>query len=283
MKGSLGPAVYKYLLMTTTYKNASYVMAGLACLVLLLSTLFWRMGDDGQSLVPGFHYLVGIAYPALAAWVGILIRSRFKPGKWWTHVPLLILAVTFITIYIILRAKPWWEVRLYLCLAMIIIGYLIPPRELESLSENGGGNDFALLLITSFCFTAISVVKYRFQWGTIVPDHPDMEELLERLLVVTEPLMVFMVVYFSVRFSFSRSGLSLGSREWLQGILWVPCSIVFYFTIIDVFGSPYFARDTAWIVLGIQPCPVYLVAVTIRCAEKATGKTQRSWRDCFIL
>lgn len=267
----------------TNYKYASYLMAGLASLVLLLSTLFWRMGYDGRSLVPGFHYLTGLAYPTLAAWVGILLRSRFNTGKWWAHVPLLILAGAFITIYILLRAKLWWDARLYLCLAMIIIGYLVPPRELERLSENGGGNDLALLLITSFCYTAISVIKYRFQWGTIAPEHPDMEELIERLLVATEPLMVFTAVFFSVRVSFSRIGLLLGSKEWLQGILWVPSIIVFYFTLVNVISSPSFARDTAWLVLGIQPCTVYLVVVAIRCAEKAMGKTQRTWKECFIL
>lgn len=265
------------------YKNASFTLAGLACLVLLLSALFWRMGDDGHSLVPGFHYLTGIAYPALAAWVGILLRSRFNTGKWWVHIPLLILASAFVAIYIILRAKPWWDARLYLCLAMIIIGYLVPPRELDGQSENWGWNDLALLLITSFCYTAISIVKYRFQWGTIVPEHPDMEELMERLLVATEPLMVFTVVYFFVRFSFSRMGLSLGSREWLQGILWVPCIIVFYYTLVNVSGSYYFRRDTAWVELGIQPCTVYLVIVAIRCIEKVTGKKQRTWKECFIL
>ena len=176
-------------------------MAGFSCLALFLSSLFWRMGDFGHSLIPGFSYAAGLAYPILSAWVGILLRARFNTGKWWIHAILLCLAIVLLYYYRHTAENWWWEYERLLCLAIAIFGYLIPPKELEKMSQNYGWNDLVLAAISAFSYAAIAVVKQRILWGPVMPEHPDMEALVEYLLVNTEPLLVFVAVYFASAFS----------------------------------------------------------------------------------
>lgn len=267
----------------TYYKNASYTLSGFSCLVLFLNSLFWRMGDTGHSLVPGFSYAAGLAYPILSAWVGILLRAKFNTSKWWIRGIVLCSALVLVFFYRQTMENWSWEYESLLCLSLVLFGYLNPSKELEKMSDNQGWNDLVLAVISIFCYTAIAVVRQRILWGQVIPEHTDMEKLLECLLGNTEPLLAFVAVYFVIHFSFSKIGLAIGSQSWARGILWIPCVFVFIWVFVNTIVQYHYTRFYSLIMILVQPLFVYLVIVAARSIKKWMGKSQLTWKEVFSI
>ena len=85
-----------------------------------------------------------------------------------------------------------------------------------------------MILLSVFCYTAQTTVKNRLLWGAVIPEHPDMEIMMETILVNAEPLMVIITTYFVAQFAFSEVGQMLGSQVWFRGIVAVPCLYAFF-------------------------------------------------------
>ena len=265
------------------YKSASYVMAGCSCLVMVLSMLFFRLGEGNKSILPGFAFIAGLGYFVLSAWVGILCR-RLDHGKWWVHAILLVIAIVCVYFYRHSIDNWWWNYARLLCLAMAVFGYLIPPGYLEEKSSKSGWNELILASMAAFCYAVISIAKHRLLRNDVMtPRYADMQNLIEILMVNAEPLMAIIAVYFVIGFSFSRTALTLGSRPWVHGILWIPCIILFVKAVGDMFEIPWHYPWFSFVKILVQPCFVYLVIVAVRAIGKASGKNSLSWKEIFLI
>lgn len=85
-----------------------------------------------------------------------------------------------------------------------------------------------MILLSVFCYTALTTAKNRLLWGAVIPEHPDMEIMMETILINAEPLMVIITTYFVAQFAFSEVGQMLGSQVWFRGIVAVPCLYAFF-------------------------------------------------------
>ena len=259
-------------------------MAGAACLVLLFNFLLTRMWIWERPMVPGFHYLTGLCYPILAAWVGILLRNRFRTPHWAAQIILLAAAGVGIWFYAQAEHNWWWTLRRWLCLSVVALGYLLPPSELESASERRGWHYLILLLMAVFCYAATSLTQQRLLSGSVMdPENFEMERLLESVLAWAEPLGVVITTYLVALFSFSKVGLSLGGSDWIRGIVAVPFVILFICRMVVLFREPLSAPYTSLVMLLLQPVTVYLIIVASRLIKSLVRREKLSLNELFAL
>lgn len=97
--------------------------------------------------------------------------------------------------------------------------------------------------------------------------------------------MIVIILYFSLMFSYSRTGQWLGGRAWFRGIMSVPVLVTFIASVANLPGYYYPGYTSAgWLRFLVQPATVYLVAVLVRAAKKAAGRGDWSripWKDIF--
>lgn len=267
------------------YTNASVIIGGAICTVLMANNIIGRLSDwDEPSVFPGFGIMCGVCFPILYFWVGTLLRTWKKDPKWWLQV--FVAGLTIYGLYFYRHYAENWGYADALYLSMAGIGFLIPPKILLSSTQNRGWISLGMILLSVFCYTALTTVKDRLLWGPIIPEHPDMELMMETILVNAEPLMVIIVTYFVAQFAFSSIAQNLGSQVWLRWIVAVPCLYTFigylsrllprpfYFAINYVYYSP-----LMWFI--VQPITIYLVVFFIRLIrERRKKKEDRiSWKE----
>lgn len=266
--------------------NAAVIIGGAICSVLMANNIIGRMSDWNQpSVFPGFRIMCGLCFPILYFWVGTLLRSWIKDPKWWFKI--LIAGASIYSMYVYRHYAENWGYADALYLSMAGIGYLIPPKVLYSSSQNKGGLSLMMILLSAFCYTALTTVKDRLLWGPVIPEHPDMELMMETILVNAEPLMVIITTYFVAQFAFSEVGQKLGSLVWFRRIVAVPCIYVFlgylsrllttrmfFFAISYVYYSP-----LMWLI--VQPITIYLVVFLYRLIKERRKKKEErvSWKE----
>lgn len=268
------------------YTNASIIIGGAVCLVLMANNIIGRMSDWNEpSVFPGFRIMCGLCFPILYFWIGTLLRNWIKDPKWWFQI--LIAGASIYGMYFYRHYAENWGYADALYLSMAGIGFLIPPKILLSSSQNRGWLSLVMILLSSFCYTALTTVKDRLLWGPIIPEHPDMELMMETILVNAEPLMVIVATYFVAQFAFSEVGQKLGSLVWFRRIVAVPCIYVFlgyfsrllttrmfFFAISYVYYSP-----LMWLI--VQPITIYLVVFLYRLIKERRKKKEErvGWKE----
>ena len=264
------------------YTNASVIIGGAVCTVLMANNIIGRMSEwDQPSVFPGFRIMCGLCFPILYFWVGTLLRNWIKNPKWWFQI--LIAGATIYGMYFYRHYAENWGYADALYLSMAGIGFLIPPKMLLSSSQNRGWLSLVMILLSAFCYTSLTTVKDRLLWGPIIPEHPDMELMMETILVNAEPLMIII----ATQFAFSEVGQKLGSQVWFRGIVAVPCLYVFlgylsrllttrlfFFAISYVYYSP-----LMWFI--VQPVTIYLVVFLYRLIRESRKKKEErvSWKE----
>lgn len=244
------------------YINASVIIGGALCAVLMMNNILGLMSNGSESSVfPGFGVMAGLCYPILYCWVGMLLRFWKQNPKWW--IQLIILGISIFCLYRYWHAADNWRFVGFLYFAMAGIGYLIPTKALVDSSRNRGWISLIMIAITAFCYTALTTAKNRLLWGRLMPEHEDMELMLETLLVIAEPLMLMVVAYFVGQFGFSRIAHDLGSKSWFRGIAAVPCIYTFIGSFIRLFSmgtffmtSHMFYAPILWFI--VQPISIWL-------------------------
>jgi len=143
------------------------------------------------------------------------------------------------------------------------------------------------LMLSVFCYTAVSVAKQRLQWGDLMPEHQDMEKLLEALLWVAEPLLGLISAYFVIQFSFSSTAQNLGGQQWIRVLVAAVCGLSFIWAIQFFFMMfhrwTYMANYVYYspiLSLLVQPISVYLMIAVYR---RAKSRKTLSWKECFKL
>ena len=270
----------------TLYTNASVIIGGAVCAVLMTNHILGRMSDWNEpSVFPGFRIMCCLCFPILYFWVGMLLRTVIKNPKWWSQ--LLLSGGAIFCLYRYRHFAENWGYADALYIAMALIGFLIPPKILHSASQNKGWISLVLIALCAFCYTALTTVKDRLLWGPIVPEHPDMELMMETILVNAEPLMVIITIYFIAQFAFSEVAQTLGSQIWFRGIIAVPCIYCFlgYFSSLFTWGMSGIAINYVyysplmWFIA--QPVTIYLVVFCTRLIkERCNGKEERrNWKE----
>ena len=270
------------------YTNATITIYGAVCAVLVANHIINQLSPWGHpSLVPGFNVMAGLCYPILCLWLGLLIRAWHKDPKWWIQ-----LIVGAISLYFLYRYRHFAEIfwnRSYLYITMIGIGYLIPPKVLISSAENKGWISLVMIALSAFCYTALTVVKNRLLWGPIIPGHPDMELMMETVLVNAEPLMVIIFAFFVVQFSFSQISTTIGRNKWIRWTIFGLCAYLFFLVSFSAlqYGSFYmisYVKYSPLLHLLVQPITVYLVYGIYRKRNEGKGDGESlSWKECFTL
>ena len=267
------------------YVNASVIICGGVCLVWAITHFMLKSSDWSEPAIPGLVFMSDLCYPLLFTWIGLLLRGWKPESKWWVK-----LAVLLIAIYGLCRYCDWtadyWHI-VHLDFVMIALGYLIPPESLKLEGEKTGWLSLIMLMLSVFCYTAVSVAKQRLQWGDLMPEHQDMEKLLEALLWVAESLLGLISAYFVIQFSFSSTAQNLGGQQWIRVLVAAVCGLSFIWAIQFFFMMfhrwTYMANYVYYspiLSLLVQPISVYLMIAVYR---RAKSRKTLSWKECFKL
>ncbi len=256
------------------FKNASFTLCGATSFLLLAQYILREVGSPGWLPVTGLGYVTCLCWHVLFFWAGILLRQFLPRPRWWIQLPVLAVAVFFLTRYQHYSATPYWTLP-YLYFAVFGLGYIFPPKMLERLRKESGGIDFALLLASIFCCVAVTVSGARINWGSVFSyQYRDMERLIEWLLSVAEPLMVLLVAYFAARVSFSKESLWLGGRPWFQALATVAASFFFLASLANALPL-YSHRWVSALRLVVQPIFICLMVALVRAVPKLIFKKKR--------
>ena len=104
-----------------------------------------------------------------------------------------------------------------------------------------------------------------------------MERLLVWLMNTTMPLVLFIAMYFAVRFSFSREGQWLGGQKWYKVISCVSFVVAFLACLFR-----YWFLWTDLLRFLVQPTTIYLLVVFRRAIIKLFRKGPQeypTWKD----
>ena len=255
-------------------------MCGTACTLFVIYHLLNRiLPYEELPAIPGFGHTLGLCWAVLFLWAGMLLRRRWPSLRWWMQLPVIALSLFCLYEY---RHDVWITYRSlpYLYISVFGAGILVPPEAFDREGKRSGWLDLALLLVSAFCFTAVSVVQGRFQsTSPFMPQHKDMQQLVVWLMNNAMPLILFITLYFAVRFSFSKEGQWLGGQEWFRV---VSCA-----SLIIAFGAclfRYWFPVTDSLRFFVQPATIYLVTILVRATKKLAGMGDWSgigWKDIF--
>lgn len=255
------------------YKNASFTLAGIACSVYLLNILFWQLGLDGRSLVPGFSAMSCLVAPVLAAWLGTLIRKWTGCPRLWVSILLGAVGLFFFIKYVTIPDLYTFVNYGSICSAMIIVGYLIPEKQLETSAGQGGIIPAILVFLASvLCFTCIEVVDGRLFNYPFPAENADMHKLIRLLLQMAEGTSIAIATYFAVILSYSPMGQTISEKRWVRIVFSVICTLASV-RIIGMAFSIGFPSIYSFIRIVSCPLCIYLAVLGYRWFRKRSPKS----------
>ena len=270
--------------MKERYVNASFLMAGCACMAMVVNHLAFSFSPYSlESAIPGWSFMASLANPVLFAWAGLLLRRRSGTQRKWLSAAVAVLVLFLLGMHHhFLNYWGWWERLPFLYLASLGIGYLFPPSMTGEAGRRKGIEYIVLLICSVISYTACAVVSGRIQWGGMPPELHEMSDLMVRLMDVAEPLLTVVVLYFAVMFSFSGYGQWLGERSWFRGI---AIGMEAYSFLMSLGNLPWgLYHRGMFLTFFVQPVTVYLVIVLCRLIRrKAKGGGKASWKESFKL
>ena len=271
------------------YISASVIICGAVCLVRVIAHYLFQFSDWNNPAIPGSDSMAGLCYPVLFAWAGLLLRQWLPMPKWWVKLLITVICAYCLFRYFDWNAEYWYAAHLYIVMAGV--GYLISPTDLSLENQKKGWSSLSLVLFSVFSFTAVAVIKRRLLWGDLMPEHTDMEQLLEALVRITEPLLCIISAWFIQHFSFSSIAQKIGAQKWFQIIAAIACvlSLIFAFRFC-LFGLHRWNVMMAWVyynpllMLAVQPVNVYLYVVIYRRLFQRNDKNEKlSWKEAFTI
>ena len=261
------------------FKKGSFVLCGAACALLLV---YYILQETGLH-IPGVGYMMGLCWMVFFLWAGMLIRQFYPKSPWWIRLPVLAVAVFFLVWYG-RYATHTFRALSYLYLAIFGFGFLVPPKMLDNAGRESGWISLVLLLASVFCYVAVAVAGDRINWGGVFKtQHQDMERLLEWILGAAEPLMVLVALYFTVRVSFSKEGLSLGGKKWFQSAAAVAAAFNFLTSLTYIMPWSWYGGVRPLRLLA-QPITVCGLVILVRAIKKKICKSKWadvSWREIW--
>lgn len=270
-----------------TLRNASIVLAGGACLVVILARFFSPYGD----LLPirGAWLANLLVSPMLCLWIGMLLHYRIG-GKARIWVRVLAAAFAMVMFYFSRHSvnDPGMSGATAYFLLSFFLGLALPWDHIRENGDHVGAKSAVLGILTALGYTALYVVWMRLIIGPVmVPECDDMRQFL--LIVTTNilPLAMIPPLVMAVEFAFSKAGQWLGSRKWF---FWLSVTAALFCFLRAWVQRPHtLSLDLTWgtsylIRLLIQPLTVYLLVVIWRTAVKLIKKSRQdypAWKDVF--
>ena len=268
--------------MDTTLRNASVVLAGGACIALVLNGLFSTF--SGLVPVRGFWLAIQWAVPLLCLWCGMLVHYRIGRPRLWILVPLGLLAAAALYFSRHTVNGPGLYRQCYGFGFQFLLGVLLPWDHIRENGDRTGAKSAVLFAITALSYAALFLVWHRLGF-VMKPEFADMETFLLVVLTNVLPFAAIPPLVFAVEFSFSKAGQWLGSRKWF---FWVALPFAaFSFFIMMAALPPYFSLNysfsaSRWIRFLVQPVTVCLLVVLWRIV-RSIGKGGIVWKEVFKL
>ena len=270
-----------------TLKNASMVLAGGACILLVLTHLFSTYG--GLIPIRGFWYCSLLTTSLLCLWCGMLIRSWIgKPRDWFLVLIGLLIACGLWVFYELTHTGdvPSISDLRYEYVFQFLLGLLIPWNLFRENGDHAGVKSGVLCIITALSYATIYLVLHRLG-HRMKAEFTDMEQLLIVVTTYVLPLASIPPLILAAEFSYSKAGQWLGSRRWF---FWLsaPASIYCFLGIItsNLHLPIYPSRFYQLIQFLVQPVTVYLLIVIVRIIKKFSNKGSKdssSWKEVFKL
>lgn len=254
-------------------KNASFVLAGMACFLIILSEYY----SSGLLHVKGIWTLFPLALPLLGYWYGLFFRVVVHSPKRW-----LAIIVTLAAILVLINlstSKVFYDYTNTLrTLLFALLGYLIPLETVENEGANlkiGG-----LLLLSLIAYVTCEFTLVRIDTGHMAEGYEDMKELVLSILKYGIWAPTVLAIYFSTAFSFTKAGQWLGSRIWYRWIASLLMVVVF----IGIFVQAFRWGIKWWGIFDFifQPVAVYLGIIIYRLVcNRISGKEIKKYDNVF--
>lgn len=254
------------------YTRASTVVFAGVGAVLTASHFFFKLPDPYErSVFSGLWYMVGLCYPILYFWAGVLMRAwKPDPRRW---VRIVIFGISILCLYPYLHYPknytPFFSIFGF--------GFLIPPDIIASSKSNRGWLSLLMLLLSVFCYTTLETADYTLFYNQFFGAYPNNMPIEKRELVDAKYLMMTVVIYFAVQFAFSRIAQRMGSLKWFKLVMALPCIFMFIDSVLRLFGHDFhYMVSTSLPHLIIQPVTLYLITIGYRCVREFGEKL---WKD----
>lgn len=237
--------------------NASFTMAGAACLLYIACGLFCPEDYGGYLHIKGFWYLSNLIAPMLCFWVGMLLRWKFEqPKEWLVAVVALVAAVEYGAYVWLNASSPSLLNANHLRIAVFLTGFALPWKYLSRTGDPDGWKSLALCMLSTLVFCVVNYVSAPANQA----GYPTQMKIA---IEVVWPVALLLPVWFVAEFALSKAGQWLGARKWYRWI--AGFAAVWYFigavaSIIDsfIFPRPGGSGLLHWIVFLVQPVTVYL-------------------------
>ena len=263
---------HKSTLPRDLYVNASVVIAGAVCTVLLVIHIVARLSPwGGPSVLPGWRFLASLCYPILYGWIGMLLRAWTPHVKWWVQVLVAVSSGVMLWLSLTIGGNVGYVGALYI--AMAGVGFLVPPESIRVASQDKGWMALVMVMLSAFCYTAVDVARDSLVMDATMPNYLNMEGVLQDVLSIAIPFLAMITTWEVVRFSFSRMAQKIGSQQWLRWVVFIPCLITFVGTIVNLvkWPSDYMVRNIYYsprMALFAQPVLVGAVVWCLRWIRK---------------
>jgi len=239
------------------FDNATFIMAGLACLIPVL---------DGYGL-KGVGYLSPLCPPLIGLWLGLLLRDiSGKPRTWF----LVLVASAAVGLAGWLLADDvirfsTLSIRLTL---YALLGYLVPFRSV--FTGNNCVRKAAVLVPSIVTLVACSLSYDRLRACLDPALHEEWRAIVFHALDIAIGASTLLAVWWMAECAFSKAGQWLGSMKWFRIVSAVPMLLVFAGIVADIieYGLKWWKLP----ILAAQPVTILAVLMLVRTAfKKRTG------------
>lgn len=263
-----------------TFKNASFVMAGGACLIGLIGH-YLRI--DGPLHVRGIQFVTSLVIPTLCFWVGMLIRYKVGKPRWWVlAIAAALMVAAYCYSFYALSHFTWVNI-FYQWWGLVLLGFTLPWDYLYQHRDSDGVKSGILLLISALVFGALKLVNGRMMTVDMPSPVDDLGALLSSVSLYILPLATIIPVYFAAEFSFSKVSQWLGEKKWYRWIIGIAAVCSFLMTIAGMMFFPRWDVQMAQLTqLFVQPFSIYLIIVFCRIIRKF-GKKEMTWKEVFAI
>lgn len=259
----------------TEYRNATFLVVGLACVMVLTIHLVMANTLETSSVHIWAASMGSLTTPVLAFWIGGLLRTLYpKPKAWVTAALLALLPLMYIRLMIwpytsiFFRFAPGYYVMM---LSLVIMGFLLLPVS-ESIKDRGWLM-LALFFASVFCYAGIVRVSDHFSIVNFTLRDSEWTTLFTRMIKYV-PLV--MSLFFLMAFALSDEGQQTGGMKWLK---WVTVIMVLA-SGLYIYLQPYWSYVKARFIF-FHPLTVYLVVILVRILK---GEWKRKpWKELLSI
>ena len=238
--------------------NASFTLAGAACLLYIACGLFCPEDYGGYLHIKGFWYLSNLIAPMLCFWVGMLLRWKFEQPKEWLVAAIAIAAAVEYGIYVWLQiSNPLSLNANHLRIAVLLTGFVLPWKDLSRTADPDGWKSLVLCLLSTLVFCVVN-------YASALTNQAGYAAQMKIAVDVAWPVALLLPIWFAAEFALSKAGQWLGSQKWYR---WMSgFAAVWYFigatvSVVDSFSlpGPWDYILWPWIIFLVQPVTVYLL------------------------